>query len=107
MNDNRNIKQSNIFERNSSPPQKKKINKSMSPFSDLPGMSLKGSIMPLGNFGEIKEENEEYNSINDNNKEKSKSTNINNINYNPEKNEGHIILKIKFFKFLTNNDLSK
>ena len=40
-------------------------------------------------------------------KEKSKSTNINNINYNPEKNEGHIILKIKFFKFLTNNDLSK
>ena len=66
MNDNRNIKQSNIFERNSSPTQKKIKNKSMSPFSDLPGMSLKGSIMPLGNFGEIKEENEEYNSINDN-----------------------------------------
>ena len=40
-------------------------------------------------------------------KEKSRSTNANNINYNTEINEGHIILKIKFFKFLTNNDLSK
>ena len=40
-------------------------------------------------------------------KEKSRSTNTNNINYNTEINEGHIILKIKFFKFLTNNDLSK
>ena len=40
-------------------------------------------------------------------KEKSRSTNIDNLNSNPEKNEGHIILKIKFFKFLTNNDLSK
>ena len=39
--------------------------------------------------------------------EKSRSTNANNINYNTEINEGHIILKIKFFKFLTNNDLSK
>jgi hypothetical protein len=40
-------------------------------------------------------------------KEKSRSLNTNNINYSPEINEGHIILKIKFFKFLTNNDLSK
>jgi hypothetical protein len=40
-------------------------------------------------------------------KEKSRSTNANNIIYNTEINEGHIILKIKFFKFLTNNDLSK
>ncbi len=40
-------------------------------------------------------------------KEKSRSINANNINYNTEINEGHIILKIKFFKFLTNNDLSK
>ena len=40
-------------------------------------------------------------------KEKSRSTNANNINYNTQINEGHIILKIKFFKFLTNNDLSK
>ena len=37
-------------------------------------------------------------------KEKSRSTNIDNLNSNPEKNEGHIILKIKFFKFLTNNE---
>ena len=29
------------------------------------------------------------------------------INSNSEENEGHMILKIKFFKFLTNNDLSK
>ena len=28
-------------------------------------------------------------------------------NSNSEENEGHMILKIKFFKFLTNNDLSK
>ena len=40
-------------------------------------------------------------------KEKSRSLNINNLNNSPEKNEGHMILKIKFFKFLTNNDLSK
>ena len=40
-------------------------------------------------------------------KEKSRSLNVNNLNYSPEKNEGHMILKIKFFKFLTNNDLSK
>ena len=29
------------------------------------------------------------------------------MNSNSEENEGHMILKIKFFKFLTNNDLSK
>ena len=29
------------------------------------------------------------------------------VNSNSEENEGHMILKIKFFKFLTNNDLSK
>ena len=29
------------------------------------------------------------------------------IDSNSEENEGHMILKIKFFKFLTNNDLSK
>ena len=37
-------------------------------------------------------------------KQKSKSLNS---NFNPQTNEGHMILKIKFFKFLSNNDLSK
>lgn len=58
---------------NNSP--KIKTKKSAFPFNDLPGMSLKGSIMPFGNFGEIKEEeNEDYNS---NNPSKKTSTNAN------------------------------
>ena len=34
---------------------KKNKNKSVSPFSDLPGMRLKGSIMPFGNISEEEE----------------------------------------------------
>ena len=66
---NKDIKKSNIMESqifmdddnfNAAQNNKKNnINKSMSPFSGLPGMSLKGSIMPFGDFGQIKEENED------------------------------------------------
>ena len=56
-----NIMQSQIFGDEQSPTDTKKgINNSVSPYMAMPGMSLKGSIMPLGNFEEIKEENEEY-----------------------------------------------
>ena len=56
-----NIMQSQIFGNEQSPTAVNKgINNSVSPYMAMPGMSLKGSIMPLGNFEEIREENEEY-----------------------------------------------
>jgi chromosome segregation ATPase len=67
-----NIMQSQIFMEDDT---QKVNNKSISPFNNLNGMSLKGSIMPFGNFGEIKEEeNEDFNS---NNPSKKTSTNAN------------------------------
>ena len=77
------IKKTNIFEsdiymdddddnnnKNNSPKNKIK-NKSAFPFKDLPGMSLKGSIMPFGGIPE--EENEDFGSYNDSNKQSSKN----------------------------------
>ena len=70
--DSKNIMESQIFGDNNLNNNIKNKNKSMNPYLGMPGMSLKGSIMPLGNFGEIKEENEEFNSINDENKKSQK-----------------------------------
>ena len=85
MNDNikinNNIMQSQIFGEEDSPKQNNKYkNKSMSPFSNMPGMSLKGSIMPLGNFEEIKEENED-DTNNEDTKETKEKNEIKEANY--------------------------
>ena len=72
-----NIMQSQIFndESNDSPKLK---NTSFSPFNNLNGMSLKGFIMPFGNFNEVikEEENEDFGS----NMASQKASTNNNLN---------------------------
>ena len=101
MNENQiiknNIKESQIFMNNTSC-----INKSLAPLN-LPGQSLKGSIMPIFDVEEIREENEEEQ---DN---KNENTNTNKIltkkdsdelgsNYMADENEDEEKLKEDFIK---------
>ena len=63
----------------------KNKNKSLSPFV-LPGQSLKGSIMPLGDFEQIREENEEE----EDNKNTNGNTDINTNNIITKKDSEEI-----------------
>jgi hypothetical protein len=86
MNGNQ-IKKSNIMESQifMDDISNKNKNKSLSPFV-LPGQSLKGSIMPLGDFEQIREENEEE----EDNKNTNGNTDINTNNIITKKDSDEI-----------------
>ena len=67
-------------------------------------VDFKEIISDINNISNIENINQHIKNLEIKGKPKSKSLNS---NFNPQTNEGHIILKIKFFKFLSNNDLSK
>ena len=67
-------------------------------------VDFKEIINDINNISNIENINQHIKNLEIKGKPKSKSLNS---NFNPQTNEGHIILKIKFFKFLSNNDLSK
>ena len=66
-------------------------------------VDFKEIINDINNISHVENINQHIKKFEIKGKEKSKS-----LNYNiTDGNEGHMILKIKFFKFLNNNDLSK
>ena len=67
-------------------------------------VDFKEIINDINNISNIENINQHIKNLEIKGKPKSKSLNN---NFNPQTNEGHIILKIKFFKFLSNNDVSK
>ena len=67
-------------------------------------VDFKEIINDINNIANIENLNQHIKQLDIKGKQKSKSLNS---NLNPQTNEGHMILKIKFFKFLSNNDLSK
>ena len=67
-------------------------------------VDFKEIINDINNIANIENLNQHIKQLDLKGEQKSKSLNS---NLNPQTNEGHTILKIKFFKFLSNNDLSK
>lgn len=67
-------------------------------------IDFKEIINDINNISHVENINQHIKKLEHKGKLNSKSLKINS---NSEENEGHMILKIKFFKFLTNNDLSK
>ena len=71
-------------------------------------IDFKEIINDINNISHVENINQHIKKLESKGKLNSKSIKPNsNSNKELEENEGHMILKIKFFKFLTNNDLSK
>ena len=69
-------------------------------------VDFKEIINDINNISFIENINQHIKKLELKGKQNSKSLELK-FNNNQEDNEGHMILKIKFFKFITNNDLSK
>jgi len=70
-------------------------------------IDFKEIINDINNISHVENINQHIKKLGTKGKLNSKSLKVNSSNKDTEENEGHMILKIKFFKFLTNNDLSK